>query len=220
MKKIIISLVLMIFVFTMFAQDQIIYIKKEDINTKQLSEWQKNGQIIDEFVVYTDVSFTQKIDNLRKNWSRDGMEDLLEDFSISPEQFGVVVDTLSNVVIRQSNDIPNTSVGKIALAGFAWKIAGPSIFKFVLDIVFIIFFLIFFIWSYKRNFWKTVFITEKQNKLFGKAIHKRSFTSEEIFGEDSSWLSAGEMFNSDASASKFLHIVAFVLFIIVTMGLL
>lgn len=216
MKKIIVIIILMVLACNIFAQDRIVYIKKEDINGKQLAEWQKNGQIIDQFVTYTDVSLTQKIETLRKNWSRDAMEDLLQDFSISPEQFGVVVDSLSNVVIRQSNDIPNTSVGRITLAGFAWKIAGPSIFRFVVDVLFVIFFLIFFIWSYKRNFWKTTFVLKKEAKPFGKVLEKKRFDPEKLFKDDS-WLSGDGGFGSDIVASKFMHIVAFCLLIIISM---
>ena len=213
MKKIIVSILFIIMAFNVVAQDKMVYLKKEDVNVKQLAEWQKNDQIIDQFSTYTDLSLTQKIENLKKNWSRDAMEDLLQDFSISPEQFGIVIDSLSNVVIRQSNDIPNTSVGRITLAGFAWKIAGPSIFRFVVSILFVIFFLVFFIWSYKRNFWKTTFILKKEAKPFGKPLEKKSLSLDQLFKDDS-WLSNGEGFDSDAVASKFLHIVAFCLFII------
>lgn len=219
MKNIIVSIILMVLACNIFAQDKIVYIKKEDINAKQLAEWQKNGQIIDQFVTYTDISLTEKIENLRKNWSRDAMEDLLQDFSISPEQFGIVVDSLSNVVIRQSNDIPNTSVGRITLAGFAWKIAGPSIFRFVVDVLFVIFFLIFFIWSYKRNFWKTIFVLKKEAKPFGKILEKKKFSLDTLFTDDS-WLSGDSGFDSDIVASKFMHIVAFCLLIIMSIFLL
>lgn len=216
MKKIIVIIILMVLACNIFAQDKIVYIKKEDINAKQLAEWQKNGQIIDQFITYTDVSLTQKIENLRKNWSRDAMEDLLHDFSISPEQFGVVIDSLSNVVIRQSNDIPNTSVGRITLAGFAWKIAGPSIFRFLVDTLFVIFFLVFFIWSYKRNFWKTTFVLKREAKPFGKVLEKKRFDPDKLFKDDS-WLSGDSGFDSDIIASKFMHIVAFCLLIIISM---
>lgn len=219
MKKIIIS-ILLTFTCTIFAQDRIIYIQKEDINMKQLAEWQKNDQIIDQFTTHTDVSLMQKIENIRQNWSREAMDDLLKDFSISPEQFGVVIDSLANVVIRQSNDIPNTAVGRIALAGFAWKIAGPTIFKFLFDIGFIIFFLIFFTWSYKKNFWSTVFVVRKEDKLFGKVLEKEKIEPNKLFNEDS-WMSTGDgSFDNDTSASKTMHLIALGIFIAMSIFIL
>jgi len=208
--------------YAVYAEDRIVYIQKQDINSKDLSKWQSKGQIIDEFTTHTDVSLMEKIKNLKANWSREGMEDLLQDFSISPEQFGTMIDTLSNVLIRQSNDIPNTSVGRIAIAGFAWKIAGPTMFKFVADAIFLVFFFWFFIWSYKRNFWKTTFVTRRIGKgLFGTTKEtKERYTLDKLFDQDS-WLSnGGGSFDSDTIASKSMHIIAFCLLLLITLFVL
>jgi len=202
------------------AQDKIIYIQKQDLNPKDLAKLQSEGKIVDEFTVHTNISFIEKIKNLEKNWSRDAMDDLLKDFSLSPEQFGLMIDTLSNVVIQQSNDIPNTKVGKIALVGFAWKIAGPSIFRAITDFLFVCFFLIFFIWSYKRNFWVKSFVTKRKKGLFGKVLAKKKIADIKDFSKNESFLTEDSPFKSDVSASKFLHICGLILFLIVSIFLL
>ncbi len=220
MKTIIVSIFFAFVTFFAFGQDKIIYIQKQDLNPKQLSDLQNNGKIVDEITIHTDLSIIEKIKNLEKDWSRDAMDDLLDDFTLSPEQFGVMIDTLSNVIIRQSNDIPNTKVGKIALAGFAWKIAGPTIFKFFTDILFIIFFLWFFIWSYKRNFWTKTFVASKKKGIFGRILTKRKVDDVDDLFDGDSWLSGSDGFDTDTVASRFLHIIALVLFLLVSMFIL
>jgi len=221
MKKLFVSLFLVCLTFFVFGQDRIIYIQKQNLNAKQLSDLQNGGNVVDEITLHTNVSIIEKIRTLEKNWSRDAMNDLLQDFSLSPEQFGMMIDTLSNVIIRQSNDIPNTKVGKIALTGFAWKIAGPTIFKFVTDILFIVFFLWFFIWSYKRNFWTKEFISKKKKGVFGTVLTKHKVDDvETLFDGDDLLSSSDGPFDDSIVASKFLHICGFVLFLLVAIFVL
>lgn len=222
MKKFFVLLCLVFLTFFVFGQDRIIYIQKQDLNPKQLLDLQNGGKIVDEITIHTNVSIMEKIRTLEKSWSRDAMDDLLKDFSLSPEQFGLMIDTLSNVLIRQSNDIPNTKVGKIALAGFAWKIAGPTIFKFVADVLFVIFFLWFFIWSYKRNFWTKKFIAKKKKGVFGVVLTKHKVDDIDTLFDGDSWLSSDDdgPFDDDINASKFLHICGFILFILVAIFVL
>ena len=221
MKKLFVSLCLVCITLFVFGQDRIIYIQKQDLNSKQFSDLQNGGKIIDEITIHTNVSIMDKIRTLEKDWSRTAMNDLLEDFSLSPEQFGLMIDTLSNVIIRQSNDIPNTKVGKIALAGFAWKIAGPTIFKFVADILFVVFFLWFFIWSYKRNFWTKEFVSKKKKGVFSTVLTKHKVADVETLFETDSWLSSSDgPFDDSINASKFLHICGFILSFLVAVFVL
>lgn len=221
MKKIFVSICLVCITFIVFGQDRIIYIQKQDLNPKQLSDLQSSGKVIDEITVHTNISVIEKIRNLEKKWSRDAMDDLLDDFSLSPEEFGVMVDTLANVLIRQSNDIPNTKVGKIAIAGFAWKIAGPTVFKFICDFLFVIFFLWFFIWSYKRNFWTKTFITKKKKGVFGAVLTKERVDAVDDLFDGESWLSDDSSgFRNDTVAAKFLHICGLILFLLVAIFVL
>lgn len=221
MKKLFVSLCLVCVTLFVFGQDRIIYIQKQDLNSKQFSDLQNGGRIIDEITIHTNVSIMEKIRTLEKDWSRTAMNDLLEDFSLSPEQFGLMIDTLSNVIIRQSNDIPNTKVGKIALAGFAWKIAGPTIFKFITDLLFVVFFLCFFIWSYKRNFWTKEFVSKKKKGVFGTVLTKHKVDDVDTLFDGDDLLSSDDgPFDSSIISSKFLHICGFVLFLLVAIFVL
>ena len=204
MKKIVILItILLVHVAISFAQDNVIYLQKGSLSASQYAELQRKGAVIDEITVHTDASLTEKITSLSKNWTREGMNDLLEDFKISPNQFGVVIDTLSSVVITQSNDIPNTNVGKIALVGFAWKIAGPSVFRFLVKIVLMIFVIIFFCWSYKKNFRSHIFVLQRKKTFWRKTPEKQEFFETKDLIDDNG--ATNDTFDTEVSVSGAIH---------------
>ncbi|MDR3168605.1 MAG: hypothetical protein LBU27_02370 [Candidatus Peribacteria bacterium] len=217
MKKKLMYLVVVLITINLsaFAQEQIIYLQKEYVSEVEFNELRRKNAVIDKITVYTDASLAEKISALTMDWSRDGMNDLLEDFKISPNQFGVLLDTLSSVIIKQSNDIPNTKVGKIALVGFAWKLAGPTIVRWIIKTCIWIFLLWFFIWSYKKSTLPRVVANKKEKGIMFWTIKEK----EHIYPKNYFCSVLRDVDCTEIDLSRIFHIVGFVLFFFMSLFL-
>ncbi len=144
--------IMLVVVLTSFAQKRTIYIKVVPETQVKIATLESKDILKDRFTVTAQPSIINKV----RQWQKNGFDrkEFWEVFSTlldKPESIGATFSKVADMLIKHTENVSNTSVGKLAVAMFVWKLIGPSLVIYSIKLILLAWSLIFGIWWWRKN---------------------------------------------------------------------
>ncbi|HTH92896.1 MAG TPA: hypothetical protein VL576_00215 [Candidatus Paceibacterota bacterium] len=141
--------------------------------------------------------FEQSTPNVK---SVDDIMQSVEQFKdkVDPREIGLAIDTVSNILSRQSNKFADSRVGKFTITVILWRIFGHGVRVLINKIIFFVISLIIFCVTWRRCIEKRTFV--KQAKINPKIFQKNTVLETYVFEDTNDLLEENKDNNNDIDA--------------------
>jgi hypothetical protein len=138
--------------FASFAQ-RTIYVRVVPETKAKIVVLESKNILKEKFTVTAQPSIVNKV----KQWQKDGFDrkEFWEVFATlldKPGSIGATFSKVADMLIKHTESVSKTSVGKLAVAMFVWKLVGPNLVMYLIKFILLIWTLWFLNSSPKRNF--------------------------------------------------------------------
>lgn len=142
---------ILVVVSTSFAQ-RVIYIKITPETQAKIANIEAKNSLKDKFTVTSEPSISNKVKQWQKNgFNRDEFWSVFSTLLDKPESIGATFSKVADMLIKHTEAVSNTNIGKLAIMMFVWKLAGPSLVIYLIKIILLIWTIWFGVWWWKRN---------------------------------------------------------------------